>query len=159
LCLPGARHEAPEATNKLALRSVARRHQRLSEEVAELDVQLDRQVATAARSCSPCQPSAPTKILVSAGDDRERSSSEASFASLCETMPVEASSGKVVRHRLNRGGSQDADHALHMSFYMAQMDRHRRTREYVVSKPRGARASARFHDASISGTPLARSTA
>jgi hypothetical protein len=35
------------------------------------------------------------------GDNPERLGSEASFASLCGVSPVEASSGKVVRHRLN----------------------------------------------------------
>jgi transposase len=40
-------------------------------------------------------------LLVVAGDNPKRLSSEASFASLCGASPVEASSGKVVRHRLN----------------------------------------------------------
>ena len=42
---PGTQPETPEAATKLALRSVARRHEALSEEIAELDVQLDRLVA------------------------------------------------------------------------------------------------------------------
>ena len=33
---------------------------------------------------------------------------------LCGVSPIEASSGKVVRHRLNRGGNRDANRALHM---------------------------------------------
>jgi hypothetical protein len=45
---PGTQPETPEAATKLALRSVARRHVALSEEIAELDVQLDRLVAQAA---------------------------------------------------------------------------------------------------------------
>jgi transposase len=44
---PGTQPETPEAATKLALRSVARRHEALSEEIAELDVQLDRLVAEA----------------------------------------------------------------------------------------------------------------
>jgi transposase len=47
-------------------------------------------------------------LLVLAWDNPERLRSEASFASLCGVSPVEASSGKVVRHRLNRGGNRDA---------------------------------------------------
>jgi transposase len=39
-------------------------------------------------------------LLVLAGDNPERLKSEASFASLCGVSPVEASSAKVVRHRL-----------------------------------------------------------
>jgi transposase len=37
-------------------------------------------------------------------DNPERLGSEASFANLCGVSPVEASSGKVVRHRLTRSG-------------------------------------------------------
>jgi transposase len=41
-------------------------------------------------------------LLVVAGDNpQKRLGSDASFASLCGVSPVEASSGKVVRHRLN----------------------------------------------------------
>ena len=50
-----------------------------------------------------------------AGDNPERLGSEASFASLCGVSPVEASSGQVVRHRLNRGGNRDANRALHLT--------------------------------------------
>jgi len=39
-------------------------------------------------------------------------SSEASFAALCGASPVEASSGRLVRHRLNRGGNRQANQAL-----------------------------------------------
>jgi transposase len=40
-------------------------------------------------------------LLLVAGDNPERLGSEISFASLCGVSPIEASSGKVVRHRLN----------------------------------------------------------
>src|SRR5215208_4179210 len=42
---PGANPSDVKAATKFALRSVARRHQRLSEEISELDEQLDRLVA------------------------------------------------------------------------------------------------------------------
>ena len=38
--------------------------------------------------------------------------SEASFAALCGTSPIEASSGRTVRHRLNRSGNRLANNAL-----------------------------------------------
>jgi transposase len=56
--------------------------------------------------------------------------SEASFASLCGVAPIEASSGKLVRHRLNRGGNREANRALYM-ICLARMRRDRRTQEYV----------------------------
>src|SRR5712692_8046300 len=40
--------------------------------------------------------------------------SEASFAALAGTSPVEASSGKHQRHRLNRGGDRQLNWALHV---------------------------------------------
>jgi transposase len=133
---PGTQPETPEAATKLALRSVARRHEALSEEIAELDVQLDRLVAEAAPELLAL-PAVGTDhaatLLIVAGDNPERLRSEASFASLCGASPVEASSGKVVRHRLNRGGNRDANRALHM-ICMVRMGSDRRTREYVARR-------------------------
>ena len=43
-----------------------------------------------------------TQLLLTAGDNPERLRSEAGFAALCGVSPVPASSGKTVRHRLNR---------------------------------------------------------
>ena len=40
-------------------------------------------------------------LLVAAGDNPDRLRSEAAWARLCGVSPIEASSGKVVRHRLN----------------------------------------------------------
>jgi Transposase IS116/IS110/IS902 family len=34
---------------------------------------------------------------------------EAAFAAVCGASPVEASSGKTIRHRLNRGGGRAAN--------------------------------------------------
>ena len=101
--LGGGPHDVPTAT-RFALRSVARRYQYLSEEIAELDAQLCRLVAETAPELTSL-PGVGTDhaatLLVVAGDNPQRLGSEASFASLCGVSPVEASSGKVVRHRLN----------------------------------------------------------
>jgi len=51
---------------------------------------------------------------LTAGDTSSRLQSEASFAALCGVSPVPASSGKVTRHRLNRGGDRAANSALHI---------------------------------------------
>ena len=91
-----------EAT-RFALRSVARRYEVLSEEIAQLDVQLDRLVETAPKlvSLPGIGIDHAATLLTVVGDNPERLKSEASFASLCGVSPVQASSGKVVRHRLN----------------------------------------------------------
>jgi transposase len=103
-------HDVPAAT-KFALRSVARRYETLSKEIAELEAQLDRLVAQVAPelvSLAGIGTDHAAALLIVAGDNPQRLRSEASFASLCGVSPVEASSGKVVRHRLNRGGNRDA---------------------------------------------------
>ncbi len=51
-------------------------------------------------------------LLIAAGDHPERLRSESSRAHLCGAAPIPASSGKVSRHRLNRGGDRQASHAL-----------------------------------------------
>jgi transposase len=121
---------------RFALRSVARRHETLSEEITELDAQLDRLVAEVAPGLI-CLRAIGTHhaatLLVVAGDNPERLRSEASFASLCGVSPVEASSGKVVRRRLNRGGNRDANRALHM-ICVVRMGSDKRTREYVARR-------------------------
>ncbi len=52
-------------------------------------------------------------LLVTAGDNPGRLRHEAAFAALCGVSPVEASSGRTTRHRLNRGGDRQANAALH----------------------------------------------
>jgi transposase len=133
---PGCDPIDVEAATKLALRSLARRYDALSEEIAGLDMQLDRLV----REVAPELISLPAigtdhaaTLLLVAGDNPQRLGSEASFASLCGVSPIEASSGKVVRHRLNRGGNRDANRALHM-ICMVRMGMDRRTREYVARR-------------------------
>jgi transposase len=108
---PGGNPDDVKEATRFALRSVARRYQALSQEIAELDAQLDRLVAESAPELTSL-PAIGTDhaatLLMVAGDNPQRLGSEASFASLCGVSPVEASSGKVVRHRLNRGGNRDA---------------------------------------------------
>ena len=45
-------------------------------------------------------------LLATTGDNPSRVRKEASFAALCGASPVDASSGKQLRHRLNRGGDR-----------------------------------------------------
>jgi transposase len=95
--------DVPSAT-KFALRSVARRYEALSEEIDELEAHLDRLVAQAAPelvSLAGIGTDNAATLLIVAGDNPQRLGSEASFANLCGVAPIEASSGKVVRHRLN----------------------------------------------------------
>jgi hypothetical protein len=57
-------------------------------------------------------PDTAAALLVAAGDNPERLHSEAAWAHLCGVSPLQASSGKVTRHRLDRGGDRQANSAL-----------------------------------------------
>jgi transposase len=69
-------------------------------------------------------------LLVAAGDHPERLRSEAAWAHLCAVAPIPASSGKRTRHRLNRGGDRQANHAL-WRIVITRMSSHPATRAYV----------------------------
>jgi transposase len=56
--------------------------------------------------------------------------SEAAFAMLAGAAPVPASSGQVVRHRLNRGGDRQLNRALHTIVMLRQVH-HGPTRAYT----------------------------
>jgi transposase len=59
-----------------------------------------------------------------------RCRSEAAFAALAGVNPIPASSGKIKRHRLNRGGDRTLNAALH-NIAMVRMRGCQRTRAYV----------------------------
>jgi transposase len=87
--LPDAPTDVPTAT-RFALRSVARRHEALSEEIAELEAHLDRlvgQVAPELVSLPGIGPDSAATLLIVAGDNPQRLKSEASFAILCAGSP------------------------------------------------------------------------
>jgi transposase IS116/IS110/IS902 family protein len=63
--------------------------------------------------CYGVGPDTAAALLITAGDNPTRMHSEASFAALCGVSPIEASSGKTQRRRLNRGGDRRANSALY----------------------------------------------
>src|SRR6266511_2814135 len=107
---------SPLAAAMLALRTLAHRHQALSAEISSLTTELDRLTAKAAPKLVALfgvgQDSAGA-LLVAAGDNPDRLRSDACFSMLCGVSPIEASSGKTTRHRLNRGGDRQANAALY----------------------------------------------
>jgi transposase len=103
------------AGTKLALRTLARRYQALSAEMAELEATLDQltvRANPALRGAKGVGPDVAAIVLTTAGDNPEHLRSEAAFAAMCAVSPIEASSGKTTRHRLNRSGNRQANHAL-----------------------------------------------
>jgi transposase len=73
------------------------------------------------------------KLLVAVGDNPHRIRSEAAFAHLCGVAPIPASSGKIQRHRLNRGGNRQANSALYR-IVMVRMASDERTKAYVAKR-------------------------
>jgi transposase len=120
----------PEVVNGV-LRRLGQRVQRLSKEVAEAERALAELLAEVApdllEECG-VGPVCGAQLLVSSGDPN-RMRSEASFAALAGTSPVEASSGKQRRHRLNRGGDRQLNWALHV-VALARIRHHPRTAAY-----------------------------
>lgn len=74
------------------------------------------------------------QLLITAGDNPERMTTEAAFAKLCGAAPQPASSGKTTgRHRLSRGGDRAANSALYI-IAITRMRRHEPTRGYVTRR-------------------------
>jgi transposase len=123
----------PATAAVIALRALARRHQQLSVEIDELD-QLIAPL-TAAINPTLCAllgvgPDVAGQLLVTAGENPHRLRSEAAFAMLCGVAPLPASSGRTVRHRLNRGGDRHANAALYR-IVMCRLRWDPRTRAYA----------------------------
>jgi transposase len=105
------------AAAKTALSDLARRWQQLNDEIKTLDVQLAQLLPRTAPGLLALPGVGPTvagQLLITAGDNPERLTSEAAFARLCGVAPQPASSGRNTRHRLSRSGDRAANNALHM---------------------------------------------
>jgi transposase len=114
-----------------ALRRLARRIQALDAEIGEIDHELGTLVSRLAPDLlDECGVGAvcAAQLLVSSGDP-QRMRSDASFAALAGTSPLDASSGKQRRHRLNRGGNRHLNWALHV-IALQRVHHHDQTKTY-----------------------------
>ncbi|MDP9411293.1 MAG: transposase, partial [Actinomycetota bacterium] len=128
---------------KTALRSLGRRWLHLDEEVRDLDRQIKalvEQVAPALLARPGIGIHCAAQLLITAGGNPDRLTSDAAFAALCGASPVEASSGQTERHRLNRGGDRTANNAL-WTIAHVRLVHDPRTRAY--SQKRRARGDSR----------------
>jgi len=118
---------------KLAMHTLGRRLVASAADNARLDSELTTLVQATAPSLVELYgvgTHTAAVLLVAAGDNAERITSEAAFAHLCGVAPIHASSGKVTRHRLSRGGNRQANHAL-WRIVFTRMGSDPRTRAYV----------------------------
>jgi transposase len=72
-------------------------------------------------------------IALTAWSHPGRLRSEAAFAALAGVNPIPASSGRTVRHRLNRGGDRTLNAALH-TIMLTRRRNHPATRDYIARR-------------------------
>lgn len=110
-------HSDPDLADTLhSLRSLARRHRVLGEEIADIETRMRARAVAANPALMAVKGVGAvvgTQLLITAGDNPDRLRSSASFAALCGTAPIPVSSGRTDRHRLSRGGDRRANAALH----------------------------------------------
>ena len=127
---------SPLAAAMLALRTLAGRHQALTAEISSLTTELDRLTRKAAPQLLALfgvgQDSAGA-LLVAAGDNPGRLRSDAAFSMLCGATPIEASSGKTTRHRLNRAGDRQANAALYR-IVLVRLRHDQATKDYMARR-------------------------
>ena len=118
---------------RLSLRELAQRVVHLDDQLHRCEQRLRRLTAALAPQLLAIKgvgPDVASTLLITAGDNPARLCNEKSFASLCGTSPLQASSGKQTRHRLNRGGDRQANAAL-WRIAIVRMATDQRTRDYV----------------------------
>jgi transposase len=133
----GAGEISDQPGYQAAVLSLARRWQALDTEAADLAAQLKAIVTETAPSdlleLQGVGPEVAAALMIAAGDNPQRLRSEASFAALCGVSPLDCSSGKQDRHRLNRGGNRDANMAL-WRIVMVRLRWDPTTRAYVEKR-------------------------
>lgn len=143
----------PATATKIALRSLARRHHALTTEIDDLDELLGPLVADinpGLLALKGVGADVAGQLLVTAGENTDRLTSDAALAMLCGAAPIPASSGKTNRHRLNRGGDRHANNAL-WRIVITRMGTDQRTKDYLarrtaegLSKPEIIRCLKRY---------------
>ncbi len=132
------------AVTRFGLRELAQRALYLAERLAQVKLRLKRiteQAAPALTNLKGVGPDVASTLLLTAGDNPERLVNERSFASLCGVSPVQASSGKVQRHRLNRGGDRQANAAL-WRIALVRLNCDPRTKAYLAKRTADGKSKA-----------------
>ena len=132
----------PDSACRGTLAPLARRWRHLDQEIDGYDRELRRlttELCPELLERVGVGPEVASCLLVAAGDNPERLKSEASFAALCGVSPLDASSGRQRRHRLNRGGNRNANRALWViAFVRLRMDA--RTKVYAARRTEEGRS-------------------
>jgi transposase len=132
---PHPRQQAEQYATALALRSIARRVEQATREATGLRAELQRLVSELAPkllSLDGVGPISAAQVLVSRSH-RGSFRTEAAFARLAGAPPIPASSGRVVRHRLHRGGDRRLNRALH-AIVLSRRRTDAETRAYIARR-------------------------
>jgi transposase len=134
--LAGARGRPGRPVDEQARLVVLRRR---AQDIVRLDQQIrenERQLRTILGEVAPqlleqvgVGPVVAAQLIVSYSH-HGRCRDEAAFAALAGVSPVEASSGRITRHRLNRGGDRRLNRALHV-VAVTRVKHDPRTRDYI----------------------------
>jgi transposase len=130
---PRAGQDPVAYATKMALRTLGRRVLSLQAEMKQIDVLLGQLISEHWDDLLAVYGvgiNSAAAVLVAAGDNPDRLRSEAAWAHLCGVAPIEASSGKITRLRLNRGGDRQANAAL-WHIVTTRMSSDPRTQAYV----------------------------
>ena len=132
------------AATKASLSSLAHRVADLEAEIADLDAMITpllKETAPELLGVYGVGIDTAAALLVAAGDNPDRLHSEAAWAHLCGVSPLEASSGKVTRHRLNRGGDRQANRAL-WHIVITRLASDPRTQAYMERRVKDGRSKS-----------------
>lgn len=133
---PRAGSDPVAYTTNVVIRDLARRIKSLSTGMRNIDRTLTALIGDTAPSLLELYglgPDTAASLLVAAGDNPQRLHSERAWAHMCGVTPIPASSGKVTRYRLNRGGDRNANAALYR-IVLTRMSSHEQTRCYVARR-------------------------
>jgi transposase len=136
------RADQPAYGQLLALRACARRVLALDAEAAELAhaiEQLIRQQAPSLLAQPGLGPISAAQLLIS-WSHPGRIRNEAAFARLAGAAPIPASSGKTIRHRLDRGGDRRLNRALH-TILLSRRQHHPATIAYLQRRQQDGKTS------------------
>jgi transposase len=139
---PRAGSDSVSFATKTALGILGRRVGVLDGERARIDTLLAELVADTAPSLLGLHgvgTDTAATLLVAAGDNPDRLRSEPAWAHLCGVAPIQASSGKVTRYRLNRGGDRQANAALY-GIVITRLSSDPRTRAYMERRLKEGRS-------------------
>jgi len=117
------------------LRQVARRIRTLQAEAADYQTQLDKLVAETAPSllAEPGVGALTAAQLLVSWSHAGRIRNENAFAAMAGVAPVPASSGRIIRHRLNRQGDRRLNRALHV-VAICRSSFHAQTKDYIARR-------------------------